>query len=147
MQGDYYNKHEVAKLLNIRYFQLEGMMQKSEMRVLFEVVPVETIDSLGRKIGRLNQMMHKDNIPEAKEFVKTRRMFTLGKKVQNGWTESARDCYNIGCNCSLCDVFRIIGTDCRMRDKVRELLKREGKDDTQRNPPRNQPFTNKSQSI
>lgn len=125
MYGDYYNLEETAVLLNLRYWQLRGMLTKPDLKCLFELLHIPTVDKLGRKIGRINLMFHKDNLEQAKEFVSMQTRFQKGKKLKNGWTASAIECRKLNGNCALCTVFRIIGVQCRMHDKVRQLLEEE----------------------
>lgn len=122
MHGDYYFHKELEKILNLSRNQLSYMRQHTDLKNLFEKVHVPVVDKLGRRIGRIYKMIHKDNIPEAKEFIKTQNTFNSNRQKQYGWTKSARDCYNIGGNCALCTVFRLIGVQCRMHDKVRQLI-------------------------
>lgn len=46
------------------------------------------------------------------------------------WTQSAIDCYKIGCNCQKCNLYQIYfnntSTKCKMKDTVIELVRRIG---------------------
>lgn len=42
------------------------------------------------------------------------------------WTKSSIDCYLLGCQCEKCEVYRIIGKQCRMKLAVLELVRRHG---------------------
>lgn len=46
---------------------------------------------------------------------------------QRRWTKSAIDCYYIGCNCSKCFIFEIIGARCQMKSAVLQLVRKFGK--------------------
>lgn len=51
-----------------------------------------------------------------------------GKKAMlRRWTQSAIECYNIGCDCSKCQYSRILLTPCQMRNTVILLVKKFGK--------------------
>ncbi|MEI8128002.1 MAG: hypothetical protein WCG95_00160 [bacterium] len=43
--------------------------------------------------------------------------------AQVKWTQSAIECYQIGCICSNCSMNEIIGDRCRMKGAVIELVK------------------------
>jgi len=51
---------------------------------------------------------------------------TLNKK----WTQSAIDCYKIGCRCSKCNLFKVFFSKrnykCRMKEVVIELVRQVG---------------------
>ena len=47
--------------------------------------------------------------------------------TQYRWTKSAKDCYFIGCTCSKCKIYEIIGSKCRMKAAVLELVRKFGK--------------------
>lgn len=46
------------------------------------------------------------------------------------WTPTAIECYQIGCSCSKCNIYKIYffntGMRCRMKDTVIELVRRFG---------------------
>lgn len=42
------------------------------------------------------------------------------------WTKSSIDCYFLGCQCEKCEVYKIIGKQCRMKFAVLELVRRHG---------------------
>ena len=58
--------------------------------------------------------------------------FNIGfsKTTSQDWTLSAIDCYNLGCNCSKCNLYKIYFSDghvkCRMKNTVIELVRRLG---------------------
>ena len=43
------------------------------------------------------------------------------------WTQSAVECYSIGCNCPKCYIYSLIGRRCRMKETVLELVRQFGK--------------------
>lgn len=43
------------------------------------------------------------------------------------WTQSAIDCYFLGCVCHKCSVYEILGKRCKMKYVVLELVKKFGK--------------------
>lgn len=49
------------------------------------------------------------------------------------WTRSAKDCYFLGCICSLCPVYQIIGKKCRMKQTVLALVRKLGKPNKEEN--------------
>ena len=58
---------------------------------------------------------------------------TLNKK----WTQSAIDCYMIGCMCSKCFLYKVIFSNqngkCKMRDTVIELVRNVGLPEIEKN--------------
>ena len=42
------------------------------------------------------------------------------------WTQSARECYEIGCRCNNCLLYIILGKKCRMKQAVFELVRKYG---------------------
>jgi len=50
--------------------------------------------------------------------------------TSKNWTQSAVDCYLLGCNCAKCDIYRIYFSKnlykCRMKYTVIELVRRFG---------------------
>jgi len=52
---------------------------------------------------------------------------TLNKK----WTQSAIDCYSIGCMCTKCNLYKVFfstrNLKCRMKETVIELVRKIGK--------------------
>ena len=46
------------------------------------------------------------------------------------WTQTAIDCYSIGCRCSICDLYKIYFSKrnykCKMKDTVIELVRKLG---------------------
>ena len=45
---------------------------------------------------------------------------------QRRWTQSAVECYAIGCNCSKCYLKEIMKNHCRMKGAVLELVRQFG---------------------
>ena len=43
------------------------------------------------------------------------------------WTIQAAECYNIGCKCSECLIFNVIGNRCQMKKTVISLVRKYGK--------------------
>ncbi len=47
------------------------------------------------------------------------------------WTPTAKECYQIGCNCSKCNIYKIYFSGkyfrCRMKETVIELVRKLGK--------------------
>ena len=43
------------------------------------------------------------------------------------WTQSAIDCYKIGCRCSMCQLNEVMKDKCRMKHMVLELVRIHGK--------------------
>ena len=44
------------------------------------------------------------------------------------WTRGSIECYNIGCNCSKCDIVPAdLTVSCKMKYAVRELVRKYGK--------------------
>ena len=54
----------------------------------------------------------------------------INKKCYENWTNSAFECYEIGCNCSKCNLpdnlETINGFNCSMKYVVRELVRKYG---------------------
>ena len=48
-------------------------------------------------------------------------------KYCEGWTNSAVDCYNRGCNCRGCIIREVIGNECKMKMVVLSLVRQFGK--------------------
>ena len=46
------------------------------------------------------------------------------------WTPTAIECYEIGCTCSKCVLYKIMGKNCRMKQTVFALVKKYGKPTT-----------------
>ena len=42
------------------------------------------------------------------------------------WTKSAKDCYNIACNCYICEIREILTEPCQMKKTVEALLLKYG---------------------
>ena len=46
------------------------------------------------------------------------------------WTESAKDCYFLGCNCAKCNLYKLYfkykNYKCKMKDTVIELVRQIG---------------------
>ena len=55
---------------------------------------------------------------------------SCSKTTSKIWTHSAVDCYNIGCNCSKCNLYKIYFSKsiykCRMKETVIELVRKLG---------------------
>jgi len=56
------------------------------------------------------------------------------------WTQSARECYEIGCRCNNCLLYIILGKECRMKQAVFELVRKFG-------APKEKKFTKSQQKI
>lgn len=56
-------------------------------------------------------------------------IYNIGYKVPEckRWTQSAKDCYFLGCACFKCPVYEIIGNKCRMKGTVIALVRKFGK--------------------
>ena len=57
--------------------------------------------------------------------------------ICKNWTPTAEECYNIGCNCSKCNIYKIYFSGsyfkCRMKETVFELVRKFGKPKTGEN--------------
>ena len=51
----------------------------------------------------------------------------VNENILKGWTQTAIDCYNLGCNCSKCQLKNIIFSECCMKQTVMLLVKKFGK--------------------
>lgn len=51
----------------------------------------------------------------------------------NRWVPLSIYCYKIGCNCSICDINKIIESKCRMKQVVIELVRKFGAPNIERN--------------
>ena len=55
---------------------------------------------------------------------------SCSETVAQNWTQTAIDCYMLGCICSKCNIYKIYflesGFRCRMKDCVIELVRRLG---------------------
>ena len=49
------------------------------------------------------------------------------KCVVENWTQSAKDCYQIGCNCMSCKLYNRLETQCKMKATVLELVRLHGR--------------------
>jgi hypothetical protein len=54
-------------------------------------------------------------------------------KRTHKWTEQAIKCYKIGCNCSFCEIPKLITYPCRMKGEVLELVRKLGAPKIERN--------------
>ena len=56
---------------------------------------------------------------------------SCSETVSKIWTQTAKDCYSIGCNCSKCNLYKIIFSKsvykCQMKNIVIELVRKIGK--------------------
>ena len=56
---------------------------------------------------------------------------SCSETISKAWTQSAVDCYLIGCNCSKCSINKIYFSDCvfkcKMKYTVIELVRKIGK--------------------
>ena len=56
---------------------------------------------------------------------------SCSEMISKNWTQSAIDCYNIGCNCSNCNLYKIYFSKsifkCKMKETVVELVRKIGK--------------------
>lgn len=61
---------------------------------------------------------------------------SCSETTSKNWTQSAIDCYQLGCSCSKCNLYKIYfypsNIRCRMKETVIELVRRLGipKEDT-----------------
>ena len=46
--------------------------------------------------------------------------------MRTQWTPTSRECYEIGCCCSNCLLYIILGKECRMKQSVLELVRKFG---------------------
>ena len=53
----------------------------------------------------------------------------VNENILKGWTQTAIDCYNLGCNCNKCKLKNIISSECCMKQTVILLVKKFGKPD------------------
>ena len=55
---------------------------------------------------------------------------SCSETISKGWTPTAIDCYNIGCNCARCNLYRIYFEKsvfkCKMKETVIELVRKYG---------------------
>ncbi|MBQ7127220.1 hypothetical protein IJO12_09045 [bacterium] len=55
---------------------------------------------------------------------------SCSETLSSKWTETAIDCYLIGCVCNKCFLYKIYfepyGSKCRMKDSVIELVRKNG---------------------
>ena len=63
--------------------------------------------------------------------MKYRYNVSCSETTSKNWTNTAIDCYELGCNCSKCNLYKIYFTGkvfkCRMKETVIELVRRLGK--------------------
>lgn len=56
---------------------------------------------------------------------------SCSETISKNWTQTAEDCYLIGCNCSRCNIYKIYFSEnkfrCKMKEIVIELVRRYGK--------------------
>lgn len=52
-------------------------------------------------------------------------MYNLDRNTPR-WTQTARECYEIGCNCRNCLLYIILGYKCKMKQAVFELVRKFG---------------------
>lgn len=55
--------------------------------------------------------------------------FEVEKNVAKRWTQSAVDCYKLGCNCIKCNIPLIMETPCQMKRSVITLVRLYGRPD------------------
>ncbi len=55
---------------------------------------------------------------------------SCSETLSKNWTPSAIDCYNLGCRCSKCNLYKIYFSDsvnkCKMKETVIELVRKLG---------------------
>ena len=63
--------------------------------------------------------------------MKYRYNVSCSETISKNWTETAVDCYKLGCNCSKCNLYKIYFVHnvfkCKMKETVIELVRRLGK--------------------
>lgn len=52
--------------------------------------------------------------------------YNIESTVIRRWTQSAVDCYRLGCNCSKCNIPLIMETPCQMKRSVISLVRAYG---------------------
>ena len=65
------------------------------------------------------------------ETMNYRYNVSCSETISKNWTQSAIDCYSIGCNCSICNIYKIYFVNsrykCMMKATVIELVRKTGK--------------------
>ena len=55
---------------------------------------------------------------------------SCSETISKNWTPSAIECYQLGCNCSKCNLYKFLFKDslskCKMKETVIELVRRFG---------------------
>ena len=58
---------------------------------------------------------------------------SCSETICKNWTPTAKECYQLGCNCSKCNLYKIYFTKslfkCKMKETVIELVRKYGKPD------------------
>ena len=124
MYGDYYFQAEAAEKLDLSIYQLQGRLNThKEMKCLFEIVFIPTKTKRGLIVPCKNLMLHKDKLEELRHLNDTRIQTTNpSPRRLYGCTPQSARCHAINCNCSLCEIHHIMGDDCKMREKVQQLV-------------------------
>ncbi len=56
---------------------------------------------------------------------------SCSETITRNWTPAAIDCYNLGCNCSVCNLYKLYFENsvskCKMKQSVIELVRKIGK--------------------
>ena len=66
------------------------------------------------------------NIRKTKEEYFNNYTKNINPDILLKWTPTSIDCYEIGCNCNKCELYRILNTKCQMKNVVMELVKKFG---------------------
>ena len=127
--------NEVADILNVGKAFLRTIICKEEFREFvadekpilihynndFKSIIKKYITKKNKKRGKLKKTIRDEVIQcQIKHVI-------VNEKILRGWTQSAIDCYNIGCNCSKCIIKKSISSECCMKQTVILLVKKFGK--------------------
>lgn len=61
-----------------------------------------------------------------RKSINSRTNVEVKKAVLRRWTQSAVECYYLGCDCSKCVYPKVISTPCQMRNIVIQLVRKFG---------------------
>ena len=124
---------KVAKIMNLSESFIRTVICKEEFQDLCYFGRPILINYNKEFEKLIYKYVKKRNIKHNKRHNETKKkLFNENKnKVINSkliikWTQSSIDCYKIGCNCSKCNIKKIINTKCYMKQVVIELVKKFG---------------------
>lgn len=125
--------NDVSKALNVSSSFIRTTICKEEFKYLVALEKPMLINYNEEFINKIQKYITKYCIKrnECREKTKS-TLFNLPKTktidphTLRRWTQTAIDCYLIGCDCSKCKLKKILTIDCQMKQTVIELVKKFG---------------------